>query len=180
MVLRVFATADERGAQGAGLRALSATGFADEVTGNRTGMNHRLAYAVVAAAALALPACSADSRSSIETDVKTAASDVGNAIDEATKDAAEAAARNIATQQGEEQFKHVGQELAGDLACEATVQGGVSSIDIDCTGTTKAGGAAALTGTTKELPGASVVTLDGQFTGTVDGQEVFTTERLGG
>ena len=42
------------------------------------------------------------------------------------------------------------------------------------------GGAAVLTGTTNELPGASVVSLNGQFTGTVDGATVFTTQRLGG
>jgi hypothetical protein len=143
-------------------------------------MKLRLALVVVAAAALVVPACSSDTRSSIQTDLQTAASEVGNAIDDATKDAAEALARNIATQQGEEQFKNAGHELASDLTCEATVQDGVSKIDINCTGTTKTGGAAALTGTTSEIPGASVVTLDGQFTGTVDGQEVFTTQRLGG
>jgi hypothetical protein len=159
---------------------LSVAGFADRATGNGTGMKFRLAHAVVAAAVLAVPACSSESRSSIETDLETAASEVGNAIDEATDDAAEALARSIATQQGEEQFNNAGHELASDLTCEATVQDGVSKIDISCTGTTKAGGAAELTGTTSELPGASVVTLDGQFTGTVDGQEVFTTERLGG
>ena len=31
-----------------------------------------------------------------------------------------------------------------------------------------------------EIPGASVVSLEGDFVGTVDGQEVFTTEDLGG
>ena len=45
---------------------------------------------------------------------------------------------------------------------------------------TKAGGAATLTGSTNEIPGASVVSLDGQFTGAVDGTTVFTTQRLGG
>ncbi len=57
---------------------------------------------------------------------------------------------------------------------------GVDQIDISCTGTTQDGGAAELTGHTNEIPGASVVTLDGEFTGTVDGEEVFTTQRLGG
>jgi Tfp pilus assembly protein PilV len=60
------------------------------------------------------------------------------------------------------------------------VQAGLAKIDISCTGTTKAGGAAALTGTTNELPGASVVSLNGQFAGTVDGSTVFSTQRLGG
>ena len=51
---------------------------------------------------------------------------------------------------------------------------------IDCTGTTADGGAAALTGTTTEVPGASVTSLEGDFAGTVDGAEVFTTQTLGG
>ena len=59
------------------------------------------------------------------------------------------------------------------------IEDGVDEIDISCTGTTQAGGVAALTGRRRD-PGASVVTLDGDFTGTVDGEEVFTTERLGG
>jgi hypothetical protein len=116
----------------------------------------------------------------VESDLESAVTEVGDAIDEAAKDAGEALARNIATQQGEEQFKNAGHELSGPLTCEATVQDGVAKIDISCTGATKDGGAAALTGTTNEIPGASVVTLDGDFTGTVDGAEVFTTERLGG
>jgi hypothetical protein len=89
-------------------------------------------------------------------------------------------ARNIATQQGEEQFKNAGNELDGPLTCDAKVQDGVDKIDISCSGKTKSGGAATLTGTTNELPGASVVALDGQFTGAVDGTTVFTTEHLGG
>jgi len=94
--------------------------------------------------------------------------------------AAEALARNIATQQGEEQFKNAGHELDGPLTCDAAVKEDVSKIDINCTGTTKDGGAAALTGSTNEIPGASVVSLDGDFTGTVDGTSVFTTQSLGG
>lgn len=132
------------------------------------------------AGALAVSACGSDSASSIETDLRTAASDVSSAVDDAVTSAGELAARNIATQQGEEQFKNAGQELDGPLTCTATANGDVSKIDISCTGTTKAGGAAALTGTTDEIPGASVVSLSGTFTGTVDGNEVFTTEQLGG
>ena len=143
-------------------------------------MNTRFVNGVMVAAALAIAGCSSDTKASIETDLRSAATDIANAADEAANDAAEALARNIATQQGEEQFKNAGQELDGPLTCEATVQDGVSKLDISCTGTTKAGGAATLTGTTNEIPGASVVTLDGQFTGSVDGAEVFTTERLGG
>ena len=129
---------------------------------------------------LAFAACSSDSRDELEDDVETAISEVDEAVDEASRDAAEAAARNIATEQGEEQFNDGDHPIEGKLTCEATVVDGVDAIDISCTGTTEAGGAAALTGRTSEVPGASVVTLDGSFTGTVDGAEVFTTTRLGG
>jgi hypothetical protein len=143
-------------------------------------MNNRYAYAVLVAGALAITSCSSDTRASLTTDLQTAASEIGNAAGDVTNAAAETLARNIATQQGEEQFKNAGQELDGPLTCEAKVESGVAKIDINCTGTTKAGGAAALTGTTNELPGASVVSLNGQFTAVVDGTTVFNTQRLGG
>lgn len=120
-------------------------------------------------AAVVLVGCSSDTRSAITSDVQNA-----------TNSAAESVARNIATQQGEEQFKNAQQELAGPLTCEATVKADAANIEISCTGSTKAGGAATLVGTTSELPGASVVSLDGSFVGSVDGQEVFNTQRLGG
>ena len=135
---------------------------------------------VVAASALAVGACSDDTQDSISTDVESAVSAVGDAAGEATDDAAEVLARNIATQQGEEQFTNAGHPLNGPLTCTAMTTDGADSIAIDCTGTTRAGGAAVLTGTTNEIPGASVVSLEGDFVGTVDGQEVFTTEDLGG
>ncbi|MEQ1698599.1 MAG: hypothetical protein ABMA25_00735 [Ilumatobacteraceae bacterium] len=131
-------------------------------------------------AALALASCDSDTADSVSSDVQSAVTAVGDAVGEATQDAAEAVARNIATQQGEEQFKNAGHELDGPLTCEAVVADGASQIDIDCTGTTKEGGAATLVGTTSELPGASVVSLEGEFTGSVDGTEVFATQQLGG
>jgi outer membrane murein-binding lipoprotein Lpp len=143
-------------------------------------MKIRYLHAAAVAAALTVAGCSSDDRASIATDLQTAASDVADAAGDVADNASEVLARNIATQQGEEQFKNAGQELDGPLVCEATVQDGVSKLDISCTGATKAGGAAALTGSTNEIPGASVVALDGQFTGTVDGAAVFTTEHLGG
>jgi hypothetical protein len=148
--------------------------------GKCRAMKIRLTQGLVVAAALAFTGCSSDTRASIETDLRSAATDVANAAGDATNAAAEALARNIATQQGEEQFKNAGQELDGPLTCDAKVQAGVSKIDISCTGKTKAGGVATLTGTTNELPGASVVSLNGDFTGAVDGTTVFTTQRLGG
>ena len=143
-------------------------------------MKIRLTHVAMVAAALAVTGCSSDTRASVTSDLRSAATDIGNVAGQAADAAAEALARNIATQQGEEQFKNAGQELSGPLTCEAKVQAGVAKVDISCTGTTKAGAAAALTGTTSELPGASVVSLNGQFTGTVDGATVFTTQRLGG
>jgi hypothetical protein len=137
----------------------------------------RLAQGAALLAVLTFSGCSDDD---VESDVESAATEVGDAVGEAAEDAGEVLARNIATQQGEEQFNDAGHELDGPLTCEATVADGVDEIEISCTGTTQAGGAAELTGTTSEIPGASVVTLDGEFTGTVDGEEVFTTERLGG
>ena len=143
-------------------------------------MRIRLAHGALVAALFTIAACDDDTQDSIESDVESAITEVGEAVDEAAEDAGEAAARNLATQQGEEQFTNAGHPLDGPLTCEATVADGVDQIDISCTGTTQDGGAAELTGTTSEIPGASVVTLDGEFTGTVDGEEVFTTERLGG
>ena len=143
-------------------------------------MKIRLTQGLIIVGALAFTGCNSDTRASIETDLRSAATDVANAANDATKSAAEALARNIATQQGEEQFKNAGKELDGPLTCDAKVQDGVAKIDINCSGKTKDGGAATLTGTTNELPGASVVSLNGDFTGAVDGTTVFTTQRLGG
>src|SRR5258706_1562547 len=128
-------------------------------------MKIRIAHGVMVAAALTIAGCNSDDRASIATDLQTAATDIANAAGDVANNASEALASNIATQQGEEQFKTAGQELDGPLTCTAKVQDGVAKIDINCTGKTKAGGAATLTGSTNEIPGASVVSLDGQFTG---------------
>ena len=160
--------------------ARAGQGFVCGGVGNWEHMRLRSAHVLAVAATLAIAGCSSDTRSSLKTDLQTAASDVGNAAKDAANNAAEALARNIATQQGEEQFKNAGQTLSGPLTCQAKVQDGVAKLDISCTGKTQAGGAAELKGTTSEIPGASVVSLDGQFTGTVDGKQVFTTQRLGG
>ena len=159
---------------------MSARGFVTEYIGNLDGMRIRFAHVAAVAALFAFAACSEEAQDAVQADVESAVTEVSEAVDAASADAGEALARNIATQQGEEQFTNAGHALAGPLTCEATIQDGVTTIAISCTGTTQAGGAAALTGTTSEIPGASVVTLDGTFTGTVDGQVVFTTERLGG
>lgn len=151
-----------------------------------------LAAAVAVIASLGIAACSdedqdelGDTLDSVVDDVEDAAesaiTEVGEAVDEVASDAAELVARNVATQQGEEQFSEAGYALddAG-LSCDASVEDGVDGVAVECTGTTADGAPAALTGQTTELPGASVTNLEGSFTGTVDGAEVFTTETLGG
>jgi hypothetical protein len=143
-------------------------------------MTTRTLWTALLVTAFAVGGCSSDTRQSLATDLQSAVTAVGDAASAAANDAAEVLARNIATQQGEEQFKNAGQTLDGPLTCTATIADGVDNIAVDCTGTTQAGGAAVLTGTTNEIPGASVVALDGDFTGSVDGQEVFTTQHLGG
>ncbi|MCU1393777.1 MAG: hypothetical protein JWM34_2205 [Ilumatobacteraceae bacterium] len=135
---------------------------------------------VLLVATVGMTACSSSSRQTLKTDVQSAVSAVGNAAGDAANNAAEALARTIATQQGEEQFVNAGRTLSGPLTCEATVDGNVTKVTIHCTGTVRGGGAAVLDGSTNEIPGASVTELDGSFTGTVDGQQVFSTQRLGG
>ena len=134
---------------------------------------------LVMVAALAGSGCSSKTRSSLSSDARNVGTEVANAAASAKNNAAETLARNVATQQGEQQFKSAGQELAGPLTCEAKIQDGISKVVINCTGKTKAGGAAVLSGTTSEIPGASVVALNGEFIGSVDGAQVFTTQRLG-
>jgi hypothetical protein len=117
----------------------------------------------------------------LEDEARTAASEVEEAVDEAATDAAELVVRNLAAEQGEQQFEDAGFPLDDQgLACEATVGDGLDSIEVSCTGTTQDGGSAQMTGTTDELPGASVTELEGTFTGTVDGTEAFSTGTLGG
>ena len=90
--------------------------------GNDRVMKNRIACAAVLAAAVSGGGCSSKTRESIATDLQTAATDVSNGAESVTNDVAEALGRNIATQQGEEQFKNSGHELDGPLTCQATVQ----------------------------------------------------------
>ena len=127
-------------------------------------MNTRRIFITVAlVGALAAAGCSDDTRTSMATDLQNAATDVGEAAGDLADNAAEALVRNIATQQGEEQFTNAGYALDGPLTCTATVTDGADSIEIACTGTTQDGGAASLAGATDELPGASVVSLSGSW-----------------
>ena len=142
-------------------------------------MRYRLTALLVTVPML-FAACSDDDREEMKDDAESAATNVEEAATEAGNDVAEAAVRNIATEQGEEQFADAGHPIEDKLTCEATVAAGADTIDVSCTGTTEAGGQAALTGQTSEIPGASVTELEGTFSGTVDGTEVFATDRLGG
>jgi len=121
-------------------------------------------------------ACSDDGDNSAD-DV---AEDVSSAVDEGTNDAAETAARNLASAQGEDEFSAAGVDVEGDLTCEATASDQVDTMQINCTGTGTDGQALALEGTTNEVPGASVTELEGTFVGTADGTEVFNVDTLGG
>ena len=154
---------------------------------------HRTLFIAAAVfAAFGATACSEEDREEIGNEVeegaenvedaaRTAASEVEEAAGEAAADVAEVAVRNLATQQGEEQFTDSGNPLDEDsLSCDATVADGLDTIDVNCTGTTEDGGTAELTVSTSELPGASVTEIEGMFTGTVDGTEVFTSTNLGG
>ena len=147
---------------------------------------------VVALLSIGFAACSGDDADeldetaesiaeNVEEAARTAVSEVDEAVDEAATDAAELVVRNLAAEQGEQQFEDAGFPLDGQgLACEATVGDGLDSVEVTCTGTTEDGGSAQMTGTTDELPGASVTELEGRFTGTVDGTEAFSTDTLGG
>lgn len=121
---------------------------------------------------------------SVASDVSEAAGDAADdaqeAIDDATADAVEAAARNLASAQGEDEFSSNGVEVEGDLECEATSNDDKSAVDVECTGTSTDGQELTLEGTTSEMPGASLTELEGSFTGSADGTEVFSVDTLGG
>jgi hypothetical protein len=147
---------------------------------------------VVALLSIGIAACSDDDTDdlgetaesaleNLEESARSAASEVEEAVDEAATDAAELVVRNLAAEQGEQQFEDAGFPLDDQgLACEATVADGLDAVEVSCTGTTQDGGSAEMTGSTDELPGASVTELEGSFTGTVDGTEAFSTDTLGG
>lgn len=134
----------------------------------------------VVALAVSAGACDDDTQESVEDAVESAATQVVDAVDEVSEDAVELAARNFAAVQGSQEFEAAGYPIDGDLTCEADATSDLTAVEISCTGTTADGGEASLTGTTAEVPGASFDELDGDFVGSVDGTEVFSTERLGG
>ncbi len=138
---------------------------------------------MLGAAALSLVAVACDgddvSQEQIEDEIDEVGGDVADAINEAGEDAVELAARNIASQQGAEEFADAGHSIDGDLECAADATEDLTAVEIDCSGVTENGSAATLTGSTTELPGASLTELEGTFVGLVDGEEVFSTDALG-
>jgi len=130
--------------------------------------------------AVSAAACDDDTQESVEEEVESAVTDVVDAVDEVSEDAVELAARNFASMQGSQEFEDAGHPIDGDLTCEADATSDLTAVEISCTGTTVDGGDASLSGTTAEFPGVSFDELDGDFVGSVDGTEVFSTERLGG
>lgn len=126
-------------------------------------MTRRLLRLLAVGGLVAAGGCSDDSRSEL--------------LDDAT----ETAVRNFAALQGAEQFEAAGHDLDGGLTCTADVgDRRLEDVVVECTGTTVDGREAALSGTTAELPGASITELKGSFTATVDGEAVFETDQLGG
>jgi len=113
-------------------------------------------------------------------DADKAAKDAGDAVDEATNDAVEVTARNIASAQGEDEFSANNVDVDGDLACEANADQGADAVKISCIGTSTDGKDLAIEGQTDEIPGASVTELEGLFVGKADGKEVFSVDTLGG
>jgi hypothetical protein len=120
-------------------------------------------------------ACTGDDDADLETIVTDAAADA----EDLAVEALEVAASNAAVQLAPRHFADAGHPISGDLSCSANAAGTLESVDIDCTGTTEAGDQARLTGTMDQLPDEVILAIDGQFTGTVDGQQVFETNRLG-
>jgi len=152
-------------------------------------MRHRLlpSLALSAALALGIAACSDDAQQDaedavdqVQEDAEDAVTSASEGLDEGTDAAAEAAVRNLAATHGADELAQAGHEVEGDLECEATVADGEDAVDVTCTGTTTDGEDAEVAGTTAELPGASATELEGTFTGTVAGEEVFSVDRLAG
>jgi hypothetical protein len=153
------------------------------VRGYAETMRHHRRPLVALTATVALcgtAACSEESRDALEADTRSVATDIAGAADELSEDAIELAARNFASTQARQEFTAAGISLDGDLSCRADAANDLTAVEITCTGTTDDGLPVELTGTTAELPGLSFDELNGDFVGTVDGEEVFTTERLGG
>ena len=145
----------------------------------RTRSRTRFMLAPLALSVALLGACGDDDDGADDA-VEDAANDVGDAAGEAGNDAAEAIARNLAAQQGEDEFEANDVDVADELSCEAVMTEEADAVEITCTGTSEDGRELALQGVTSEIPGESVTELEGNFAGTADGEEVFVVDTLGG
>ena len=141
---------------------------------------HRATALTLAVVLVGAAACSDDTQDAVEEDLETAITEVVDVLDETSEDAVELAARNFAAVQAGQEFEDAGHVIDGVLTCEADATNDLTAVEISCVGTTVDGGEASMSGTTSEFPGVSFDELDGDFVGTVDGAEVFSTERLGG
>ncbi len=115
----------------------------------------------------------------IEDEVADVGGEVADAIEEFGQDTVELAARNFASNQGADEFADAGYPIDGNLECTADATDDLTAVEINCGGATEDGLVVALTGTTTELPGASLTELEGDFVGIVGGNEVFRTDALG-
>lgn len=158
---------------------------------------HRLgrhAAAVLGALTLVATSCGGDDVDDVADDAGDALDDAGDAagdafddatgavadaIDEVGEDTVEVAARNLASTHAIDEFGAAGYPIDGDLTCTADATDDLTAVDISCSGATEDGGVASMTGTTTELPGASVTEMEGDFVGFVDTEEVFRTDSLG-
>ena len=150
-------------------------------------MRRRHLLAAVSVVTLVVAACSdddmGDTASSVLDDAQDAAGSVADqardAAGDVAADAAETAVRNVAASAGANEFEKAGSPIDGELTCETDASGGADAIKVTCSGSTTSGGAAEMTGTTSEVPGASVTEIKGEFVGTVDGAESFRADHLG-
>jgi hypothetical protein len=148
----------------------------------------RRLLATAAVVSLGFAACADDDDETLESLVddaedaaRTAVTEAEEAAEELGADAAETAVRNMAAEFGAAQFAESGHPLQGEgLSCEATASDSLDSVSVECSGATEEDAEAVLVGETTEFPGESGAALTGNFTGTVDGEEVFATDTLGG
>ena len=90
-------------------------------------------------------------------------------------DVDEVLVRTASVVQGQNELAKVGAQLTGMLSCSTSqVDAGVT---VACTGTTVDGKSVEVSGTATSLPGGNAV--QGDFVGSVDGKQVFTSDCLG-
>lgn len=138
-----------------------------------------IGWLATAGSVLLAAGCSDDTADSIEDDVETVVTEAADAVDDLSEDAVELATRNFVSEQAEEEFDDAGHPIDGELTCTADAASDLTAVEVACSGTTVDGASAELLGTTSELPGVSITELEGDFVGTVDGDEVLQTDRLG-